>query len=134
MSVRGGEADSRSTRKTQPRHRPLPTSRERSGDWLKLNAKQFGRLRACGRRRGRAAIRKEKRRPAWLAWYAAPSAAAWTDQLFREGISGHALRESAVQPRLHRDDVDCVLPVGGEVDDARVLVDAEIIPHPSCNN
>jgi hypothetical protein len=46
----------------------LPTPRERAGDWLKLNAKQFGRLRACGRRRGRAAIRKEKRRPAWLAW------------------------------------------------------------------
>ena len=41
-----------------------PTPRERSGYWLKLNAKQFGRLRACGRRRGRAAIRKEKRRPA----------------------------------------------------------------------
>jgi hypothetical protein len=59
--------------------RLLPAPRERSGDWLKLNSKQFGRLRACGRRRGRAAIRKEKRRPAWLAWYAAPSAAAWTD-------------------------------------------------------
>src|ERR1700733_8085574 len=59
-----GEADSRSTRKTQPSHRPLPPSRERSGDWLKLNAKQFGRLRACGRRRGRAAIRKKKRCPA----------------------------------------------------------------------
>jgi hypothetical protein len=44
--------------------RLLPTPRERSGDWLKLNAKQFGRLWACGRRRGRAAIRKEKRRPA----------------------------------------------------------------------
>ena len=48
--------------------RLLPAPRERSGDWLKLNAKQFGRLRACGRRRGRAAIRKEKRRPACLAW------------------------------------------------------------------
>jgi hypothetical protein len=44
--------------------RLLLTPRERSVDWLKLNAKQFGRLRACGRRRGRAAIRKEKRRPA----------------------------------------------------------------------
>ena len=44
--------------------RLLPAPRKRSGDWLKLNAKQFGRLRACGRRRGRAAIRKEKRRPA----------------------------------------------------------------------
>jgi len=44
--------------------RLLPTPRERSGDWLKLNAKQFGRLWACGRRRGRAAIREEKRRPA----------------------------------------------------------------------
>src|SRR6202041_933933 len=57
--------------------RLLPTPRERSGDWLKLNAKQFGRLRACGRRRGCAAIGKEKRRPAWLAWDAAPGATAW---------------------------------------------------------
>ena len=43
--------------------RLLPTPRKGSDDWLKLNAKQFGRLSACGRRRGRAAIRKEKRRP-----------------------------------------------------------------------
>jgi hypothetical protein len=47
-------------------HLPIGVSRERSGDWLKLNAKQFGRLRACGRRRGRApSARKNAVRPSW---------------------------------------------------------------------
>src|SRR5258708_24838187 len=105
-----------------------------SGLSQQLDFHELGWSRATLRRRCRAPVGREERKPPIFTRLPSPVTGRGADEFWSEGIASDADPFLAVFCRLERQTINRILSMRRQIGEASVLIDTEVVEHPAATD